>query len=136
MPILVLQLSYNSTTNVKDTIVINGSIPKQPLELVHYGIKLSPTGDANLDYLHIKLPFLNDFDVNTNYTISNAFPIFHDSTRIQSDTECSYLFNPSQNIQQNISSQDWEVYAEDGSVYVTKDYTITLVFNYRRQDLV
>lgn len=134
MPILVLQLSYASATG-KDNIVINGSIPKQPLELVHYGIKLA-SGDANLDYLHIKLPFLNDFDVNTNYTVSNAFPIFHNAERLQSDTECSYLFNPSQNIQQNISSQDWEVYAEDGSVYTTKDYTITLVFNYRRQDLV
>ena len=135
MPILVLQLEYDKTSNVKSNIVINGSIPKQPLELVHYCIKLSG-GDTSLDYLPVKLPFLNDFDVNTNFSVSNAFPIFNDSTRVQYDTECSYLFNPSQNINQNISSQDWEVYAEDGTVYENKDYTITLVFNYRRQDLV
>ena len=134
MPLLVLQLVYASATG-KSNIVLNGSVPKQPLELVHYGIKLA-SGDANLDYLHVKLPFLNNFDVNTNFEVSNAFPLFHNSTRVQSDRKCSYLFNPSQNIQESISSQDWEVYAEDGSVYTTKDYTITLVFNYRRQELV
>jgi len=135
MPLLVLQLAYNSTTNVKDNIVLNGSVPKQPLELVHYGIKLSG-GDTNLDYLHVKLPFLNNFDVNTNFSVSNAFPIFNNSSSLQTDKRCSYLFNPSQNIQESISAQDWEVYAEDGSVYTTKDYTITLVFCYRRQELV
>ena len=134
MPLLVLQLVYASATG-KSNIVLNGSVPKQPLELVHYGIKLA-SGDANLDYLHVKLPFLNNFDVNTNFEVSNAFPLYHDSSRVQSDTKCSYLFNPSQNIQESISSQDWEVYGEDGSVYTTKEYTITLVFNYRRQELV
>ena len=134
MPLLVLQLVYASATG-KANIVLNGSVPKQPLELVHYGIKLS-SGDSNLDFLHIKLPFLNNFDVNTNFSVSNAFPLFHDSTLLQSDRKCSYLFNPSQNIQESISSQDYEVYSEDGSVYTTKDYTITLVFNYRRQELV
>lgn len=134
MPLLVLQLIYDSTAG-KSNILLNGAVPKQPIELVHYGIKLS-SGDANLDFLHVKLPFLNNFDVNTNFPVSNAFPLFHDATRIQTDTECSYQFNPSQNINESISSQDWEVYAEDGSVYTTKDYTITLVFNYRRQELV
>ena len=134
MPLLVLQLAYASATG-KANIVLNGSVPKQPLELVHYGIKLS-AADGNVDYLHVKLPFLNNFDVNTNFEVSNAFPIFHSSSSIQSNTKCSYLFNPSQNIQESISAQDYEVYAEDGSVYTTRDYTITLVFCYRRQELV
>ena len=134
MPLLVLQLIYDSTAGKSD-ILLNGGIPKQPLELVHYGIKLD-SGDANLDFLHVKLPFLNSYDVNTNFPISNAFPIFHNSTRVQSDTECSYEFNPSMNINESISNQDWNVYDESGDPYETKNYTITLVFNYRRSELM
>jgi hypothetical protein len=134
MPLLVLQLIYDSTAGKSD-ILLNGGIPKQPIELVHYGIKLE-SGDANLDYLHVKLPFLNSYDVNTNFPISNAFPIFHDATRIQTDTECSYEFNPSMNINESISGQDWNVYDETGAEYTTKNYTITLVFNYRRSELM
>jgi len=134
MPLLVLKLIYDSTAGRSD-ILLNGGIPKQPLELVHYGIKLDST-DSNLDFLHVKLPFLNSYDINTNYPISNAFPIFHVSSRLQSDTECSYTFNPSMNINEAISGQDWNVFDEDGVEYTTKNYTITLVFNYRRSELM
>lgn len=134
MPILALILEY-TTANGKVDINLNGSIPKQPLELVHYQIQL-PSAQSALDRMHIKLPFLNDFDVNTNYSQSNAFPIFNRNTQQNTNRQCCFLFNPSQNIQQSISSNDWEVYGDDGTVYTSSDYTITLVFNYRRQELV
>jgi hypothetical protein len=136
MPLLVLQLIYDTTAGKSD-ILLNGGIPKQPLELVHYGIKLA-SADANLDYLHVKLPFLNSYDVNSNFSVSNAFPIFHvsSSTVFSSNEQCSYEFNPSMNINESISGQDWEIYSEDGTPYQTKNYTVTLVFNYRRSELI
>ena len=133
MPVLALLLVQDSS-GVKSNISLNGSIPKQPLVLSMYQIQL-PSAVSSLDRLHVKLPFLNDFDVNTNFEVSNAFPIFNRNTQQNTIRECHYEFNPSQNIQQTISSNDWGLFSDDGSVY-TGGITVSLVFNYRRQELV
>ena len=133
MPVLALLLEQDSSGNKTD-IVLNGSIPKQPLVLSMYQIQL-PSAVSSLDRLHVKLPFLNDFDVNTNYEVSNAFPIFNRNTQQNTIRKCHYEFNPSQNIQQSISGNDWGLFQDDGSVY-SNEVTVTLVFNYRRQELM
>jgi len=63
MPVLALLLEQDSSGNKTD-IVLNGSIPKQPLTLTHYQIILGAS-DATVDTLWVKLPFFNNFDINT-----------------------------------------------------------------------
>ena len=132
MPILALQLKYDAGTNVRENIVLSGSIPKQPITLTHYQIILGGA-DATLNTLWIKLPFFNNFDINTNYPISNAFPIFKVATTID-DGRVEYEFNPAQNVQEAING--WNAYDEDGDPYTNQDYTINLIFNYRRAELM
>ena len=38
MPLLALNLIYNKTTGGREKVELNGSIPKQPLQLVYYNI--------------------------------------------------------------------------------------------------
>ena len=38
MPLLALNLIYNKTTGEHEKVGLNGSIPKQPLRLVHYHV--------------------------------------------------------------------------------------------------
>jgi len=133
MPILALQLKYDTGTNVRENIVLSGSIPKQPITLTHYQIILGAS-DATVDTLWIKLPFFNNFDINTNYPISNAFPIFKLPSNVSQDGRLEYEFNPAQNIQEAING--WNVYDESGNAYTNQDYTINLIFNYRRAELM
>jgi len=133
MPILVLQLKYDNSTGVRENIVLSGSIPKQPLTLTHYQIILA-AADGTLDTLWVKLPFFNNFDINTNYPISNAFPLFKLPANVSHSEQVEYEFNPAQNIQEAINN--WNVYDENGSVYTTQSYTINLIFNYRRAELM
>lgn len=133
MPILALQLKYDTSTGVRDNIVLSGSIPKQPITLTHYQIILGAS-DATLDTMWVKLPFFNNFDINTNYPISNAFPIYKIPTNVSHSERVEYEFNPAQNIQEAINN--WNVYDEDGDPYTNQSYTINLVFNYRRAELM
>jgi len=133
MPLLILQLSYDSSSGLKAPIVLNGSVPKQPMNLVHYQIDLD-SADSALKTLWVKLPFLNNFDVNTNYEVSNAFPVFNDPTSSVSSAKVEYEWNPAKNIDESING--WNIYDQDGNEYTTKSYTVTLVLTYRRAELL
>jgi len=133
MPLLSLQLKYSTSTASKAQVVLTGAIPKQPIKLVGYQIKLSSV-DATVDTLYVTLPFLNSYDVNSNFIISNAIPLFHDTTLASSHTRTEIEFNPARNIDESMT--EWNVYDEDGNIYVGKSYTITLLFNYRRAELI
>ncbi len=133
MPLLSIQLVYNNTTNVRSPVVLTGSLPKQPISLRHYQVKLA-SQDGTVDGLYVSLPFLNNYDVNTNFTVSNAIPLFHEPSKASSHTFCDLEFNPARNIDEVFS--DWQVYDEDGEIYTTKSYVITLLFNYRRPELI
>lgn len=130
MPLLSLYLKYDGDENQK--IILNGAIPKQPLRLVHYNIALS-TEDQNLDLLLVQLPFLNNFDINSNFEANDAIPIFNNPNSRQTSSMMDIEFNPAKNIDEIIK---WRVFKEDGSEYNSQIYTITLLFNYRRSDLI
>ena len=84
MPLLALNLIYNKTTGEREKIELNGSIPKHPLRLVHYNIAFTSDDgttsetQSSIDYLLVQLPFLNSYDINSNFTIEDAIPIFLD----------------------------------------------------------
>ena len=65
MPLLVLNLVYNKSTGEREKVEFNGSIPKQPLRLVHYKVAFTnddasaASTEASIDYLLVKLPFFN-----------------------------------------------------------------------------
>ena len=63
MPLLALNLVYNKSTGEREKVELNGSIPKQPLRLVHYNVAFTNddgsagSTEASIDYLLIKLLF-------------------------------------------------------------------------------
>jgi hypothetical protein len=150
MPILVLKLQFVLLTGTYKTVEIFGSLPRQPIQLTEYNIQLTEPQPA-LDSLHVSLPFLNSYDSNTNFDISGAIPLFLEKYFIYSgegadtDTkqlvcyqnysrECSYEFNLGQNVPQSFNN--WRVYNESGELFTSCGYTITLVFNYRRPEIL
>ena len=150
MPLFIPQLKYTQSTDTFHTVVLAGSIPKQPICLESYTVHLT-AAQSNLRSLWVKLPFLNMFDVNTNFPQSNAFPLaVHGSQSITSTTSnespavvtsgsssenhlCNYNFNLSRSVPESF---EFVIYDQDGNIYNTQDYTIDLVFSYRRQDLI
>jgi len=147
MPILVIELKYNEEDNQYNTVELFGGIPKQPIELTEYNIRLA-AGDDFLNALYVTLPFLNGYDVNSSFEIKNAIPLFmekYENTNLNLfhylnySRQCSYEFNLGQNIPQNFNN--WRAYYVDPidnkvKLYTTQDYTITLIFNYRRPELL
>ena len=134
MPILCLQLKQDAS-GIKEAVQLSGSVPKQPLTLVHYSINLA-SQDTSADAFFVQLPFLNNFDVNSNFDVTHSIPLFMKPSDSQGthDVQCNYEFNPARNIDEVFSN--WYVYDESGNIYTNKAFTITLVFNYRRAELV
>ena len=130
MPLLSLYLKYNNSERSK--VVLSGAIPKQPLRLVHYNIALA-AADNNVDTLLVQLPFLNNFDVNSNFDVNDSIPIFNNPDSRQTSSIMDLEFNPARNIDEVM---DWKVYKDDGTQYTSQNYTITLLFSYRRSDLI
>lgn len=140
MPLLSIVLK--KVSGVKSNVELFGSIAKQPLILNSYFIDLE--GEANTKLL-VKLPFLNNYDANTNASIGGTIPLFLDVSYVYdgSDTvevvssrtykECNYEFNIARNIQESFN--DFEVYGSSGFI-ITSDYEITLNFTYRRPELI
>jgi hypothetical protein len=155
MPILVLQLEYNNLTKEYKTVEIYGTIPRQPIELTEYNIKFSEDGTL-VKCLYVSLPFLNSYDVNTNYPVKNAFPLFLENyykydeqdnaeyiSYINYSRQCSYEFNLGNNVPQSFNN--WRVYynkdefttlEKQGELFQECSYKITLIFNYRRPELI
>lgn len=159
MPILVLELNYDKLTKEYRTVQIYGTIPRQPIELTQYNISFNAL-QKNIHCLYVSLPFLNSYDVNTNYVIKNAFPLFlekyyntnDDSNNltingvynyVSYSRQCSYEFNLGNNVPQSFNN--WRVYYDTdefladekkGELFTECSYKITLIFNYRRPELL
>ncbi len=154
MPVLQLILERQT---LKNKLVLPGGISKQPLILKHYIITLANTFLTSvitapgfeplpIGSVLVQLPFLNTYDVNTNCVVQNAIllPIGYNapSTRINGlNTEYYHqvsgmmdiLFNPARNVLSEFDN--FEVYDYAGNV-ITSPYSITLMFEYRRPDLI
>ena len=139
MPLLALNLVYNKSTGEREKVELNGSIPKQPLRLVHYNIAFTNddgsagSTEANIDYLLIKLPFLNSYDINSNFAIEDAIPLFVDRSAYGAQSQYDLEFNPAKNVDEVI---DWNIYKPDGTPYTDKRVNVTLLFVYRRSELI
>lgn len=147
MPILSLHLKYTQLTGSYNAVEIYGGVPRQPVQLTQYNIRLAEP-QPSLDILYVSLPFLNSYDVNTNFDIKNAIPLFLEKYHIYSadgetsqlvcyqtfSRECSYEFNLSQNVPQSFSN--WRVYNENGDLFTSCGFSIDLIFNYRRPELL
>ena len=139
MPLLALNLVYNKSTGEREKVELNGSIPKQPLRLVHYNIAFTNddgsagSTEASIDYLLIKLPFLNSYDINSNFAIEDAIPLFVDRSAYGAQSQYDLEFNPAKNVDEVI---DWNIYKPDGTPYTDKRVNVTLLFVYRRSELI
>ena len=139
MPLLALNLVYNKSTGEREKVELNGSIPKQPLRLVHYNIAFTNddgsagSTEASIDYLLIKLPFLNSYDINSNFAIEDAIPLFIDRNAYGAQSLYDLEFNPAKNVDEVI---DWNIYKPDGTPYTDKRVNVTLLFVYRRSELI
>ena len=156
MPVLQLLLERLTQNGPKNKLVLPGGISKQPLILKHYIITLANIYLTSavaapgfeplpIGTLLIQLPFLNTYDVNTNCVVQNAIvlPIGYDSTTRINGLNTEYynqvsgmmdiLFNPARNVLSEFDN--FEVYDYSGDV-ITSPYSITLMFEYRRPDLI
>ena len=139
MPLLSIVLQRSNAG--KHSVNLFGSIQKQRIVLISYGIKIGD-GDAPAFKYLIKLPFLTNYDINSNAVIHGTIPLFND---IYSDSfgvgfagqftyrDCNFHFNLSRNL--NESFADFEIYTEDGVIY-TETYVITLNFSYGLEELI
>jgi hypothetical protein len=115
MPLLRILCEFGTTGQAQVNLKI-GSIPAQPL-ILRESIVVMATADASCDYLVVELPFLNDFDINTNGEIT-GIPIYVGRAIHQRNLH-DITFMPSKDIPQNFSVK---IYQEVGStVYTTKD---------------
>lgn len=144
MPLLsiVLQRSNSGKHQVK----LFGTIQKQRIILNSYSIKVGDTAIPKYKY-NVKLPFLTNYDINTNAVIEGTIPLFNKVFYEASKTtdalrnilgqftyrECDYHFNLSRTLPENFT--DFEIYDEDGDVY-TEHYVITLNFTYGLEELI
>ena len=139
MPLLALNLIYNKTTGEREKVELNGSIPKQPLRLVHYNFAFTNddgtagSTESSIDYLLVQLPFLNSYDINSNFAIEDAIPLFTDRSVYGAQRQYDLEFNPAKNVDEVI---DWKIYKPDGTPYTDKRVNITLLFVYRRSELI
>jgi hypothetical protein len=141
MPLLRLKCAFGTTGQAQINLKI-GSIPAQPL-ILRESIVMTDAVDTTADYFVVELPFLNDFDINTNGEVT-GIPIYIGSASAQGGTTAhrrnthDITFMPSKDI-----PQDFVVKAyEDGSAgegalvaYTAADLTIELLFEYRRPAL-
>jgi len=128
-------MELKRTSTGRQAITLSGAMPKQPITLTEYQIRLA-SADGTVDALFVQLPFLNHFDINTNYPVPNAIPFFHDPSKASTHGKVEYEFNPARNIDEVISNTQWNVYDESGVEYTNRNYTLTLVFNYRRSEQI
>jgi hypothetical protein len=70
MPLLTIVL--NKTGTGKIPVELFGSVAKQPIILTSYYLYCESTQP----YFFLKLPFLNNYDSNTNSVIRGSIPIF------------------------------------------------------------
>lgn len=131
MPLLVLNLKYDSLTKIRTPIELQHAIPKQPIRLVHYAI--STTSPVDEPTLLVQLPFLNNFDINSNFDASDSIPLFIDPEFTIAAGIMDLEFNPARSIDETM---EWKVYKSDGTLYESQDFQITLLFTYRRSDLM
>lgn len=143
MPLLSLILTNttrNATTGylndgsvTPSPIQLYGSVPKQPIILTSYFIEFSE--EVEQKKYTVKLPFLGDFDCNTNNLVPASFPIFSGVGRTVY-RECDYEFNLARPINQN--TNDYNIYfsSTDTPLRALIGYEITLNFTYRRPELV
>lgn len=145
MPLLSLVLTNttrNSSTGLLDDATNNtpyqielfGAIAKQPIVLTSYFIEFSEELPDPKKFA-LRLPFLNDFDCNTNNNIKASIPIFCDAGRA-TYRECDYEFNIARNISQNMSDMQLYFSSTDTPVNMALGYEITLNFTYRRPELI
>lgn len=132
MPLLALRFKFDSATKTRYPIELQHAIPKQPLRLVHYSLHLAAV-DANLKTLLFQVPFLNNFDVNSNFDANDSTPVFNDPGYEHSSNIMDVEFNPSRSIDEVM---DWKVYDQDGDPYESQDFECVLLFSYRRSDLI
>ena len=89
--------------------------------------------EASIDYLLIKLPFLNSYDINSNFAIEDAIPLFVDRSAYGAQSQYDLELNPAKNVDEVI---DWNIYKPDGTPYTDKRVNVTLLFVYRRSELI
>lgn len=165
MPLLTIELQKNGASN-KSNVSLFGSIAKQPLILTSYFIEFpiyandgATINDKALNTritpnntqkesektlkIILKLPFLNNYDSNTNSVVSGTIPLFLDTCILDANViticngtyrQCDYDFNIARNIPESFN--DFEIYNAYGYVYPINDYKITLNFTYRRPELI
>jgi len=155
MPLLQLQLKKTKTANVisNTPISLPGGVVKQPMVLKYFSVNTYDLTGAptvmnialNHSCLLVDLPFLNNYDVNSNAPVTNAvfIPTNLNTDLNNFDTQYSgpmdILFNPAKNIDSVISN--WDIYSQtgskiDGEISNNVMIIVTLMFEYRRPDLI
>ena len=134
MPIIVIELKYDSANDTKDRVEMEIPIPTmQNIQLLSAQVTLSDI-DASLHTLYIELPFLNDrlniASSRTTSDIQRRFPIYVDNSKKSTMTKPDYIFTLSDDIPKRFAN--WSVCKSNGDPYTQEDYTITLVFSYTR----
>ena len=130
MPLLALRFVYKN--NIREPIELQHGTPKQPLRLVHYTVKLNAV-DNNLSCIQIQVPWLNNFDVNSNMSPGDSIPVPVDPELEFTKGPIDVEFNISKSIDEVF---DWKAYDQDGVLYESQDFEVLLHFNYRRADLM
>ena len=159
MPLLQLQLKKTNVGGVITNTPINlpGGVVKQPLVLKYFSVNTYNVVDnvigvsieldlaINTSCLLVDLPFLNNYDVNSNSPITNSIfiPTNYNTQENSGITQHSgpmdILFNPAKNIDSIISN--WEIYTQHGlkldeTISDDTAVIVTLMFEYRRPDLI
>jgi len=133
MPLLALRFKYDGSTKTRQPIVLQHAIPKQPMRLVHYAVTLD-TVDTDVSTFLVQVPFLNGFDCNSNFDANDCIPVFIFPGDAFYASIMDVEFNISRSIDEVIN---WKVYDQDGDLYEPgDDFEITLLFTYRRSDLI
>jgi hypothetical protein len=156
MPLLQLVLDKD-IYDKKFTVKLTGGLSKQPLTLKYFQIYFGITGVAETDaelidkfptgFIYVQLPFLNSYDVNTNAPIENsiALPLGYETPIDKSTADfkifvkeksgmMDILFNPAKNIDSQFGN--FEIYNANGGKITGLSYTVILMFEYRRPDLI
>lgn len=140
MPLLSIVLQRSNAG--KHPVSLFGTVQKQRLILSSYSIKYADNVSPTAFKFLVKLPFLTNYDVNSNAVIQGAFPLYvgilGDSDGVASLSqftyrECNYIFNLSRNLNENFS--DYAIYTEDG-IEIIDHYVITLNFIYGIEELI
>ena len=124
----LLTIVLKKTSSGKETVNLFGSIAKQPIILTGYYLNC----ETEQPYLFLKLPFLNNYDCNTNSVVSGTVPIFPRNYLDDKTTNGMFINNINQTtgaVSYTIQSQNSTVESYKNTSYREVNYEFNIARN-------